>query len=96
MHSDHQNGLERIGNFAKASHPEFIVFKRKLRQAEAIQLVRVNRDTGNRQLGFASRPFVFAGYLSSPRRETACSMNAGTVPSYSRSLSIGLMDCPGA
>ncbi len=54
-------GLERIGSVAKASYPEFIVSKQKLRQAEAIQLVRANRDTGNRKLGFASRPFVLCG-----------------------------------
>ena len=55
------NGLTRVGDFAKATHPEFVVSKQKLHQAEAVQLVRVNRETGNWNLGFASRPFVLCG-----------------------------------
>jgi Replication initiator protein A len=40
---------------------DFLISKRKLRQTEAIQLVRVNRDNRAQNLGFASRPFVLCG-----------------------------------
>lgn len=40
---------------------EFVVSKRKLRQAEAVQMVRANREVGTQSLGFASRPFVLLG-----------------------------------
>jgi hypothetical protein len=35
--------------------------KRKLRQAEAVQLVRLHRECATQSLGFASRPFVLCG-----------------------------------
>jgi hypothetical protein len=54
-------GFEKAGDFLKRCHPEFIVSKQKLRQAEAIQLVRLKRDNVNQNLGFASRPFVLCG-----------------------------------
>ena len=38
-----------------------MVSKQKLRQAEAIQLVRLKRESVNQNLGFASRPFVLCG-----------------------------------
>ncbi len=58
---------ERIVGFAKAdkilkhSHPELLISKQKLRQAEASQLVRINREREAPNLGFASRPFVLCG-----------------------------------
>jgi hypothetical protein len=54
-------GFETAGELLRNSHPELLVSKRKLRQAEAIQLVRLNRDGANPNLGFASRPFVLCG-----------------------------------
>jgi replication initiator protein len=54
-------GFEKAGDFLKHSHPELLISKQKLRQAEAIQLVRVNRENCNQHLGFASRPFVLCG-----------------------------------
>ena len=54
-------GLEKAGEFLKRSHPELAVSKRKHRQAEAIQLVRLKRESVNQNLGFASRPFVLCG-----------------------------------
>jgi hypothetical protein len=54
-------GFERASELLRNSHPELLVSKRKLRQAEAIQLVRLNRDGANPNLGFASRPFVLCG-----------------------------------
>ena len=54
-------GFEKAGEFLRQCHPEFVVSKRKLRQAEAIQLVRLKRDSVAQNLGFASRPFVLCG-----------------------------------
>jgi hypothetical protein len=54
-------GFEKAGDFLKRCHPGFVVSKQKLRQAEAIQLVRLKRDNVNQNLGFASRPFVLCG-----------------------------------
>jgi hypothetical protein len=54
-------GFEKVGDLLQRSRPELLVSKQKLRQAEAIQLVRVHRDSGNQSLGFASRPFVLCG-----------------------------------
>ncbi|MGA2592282.1 MAG: hypothetical protein ABSH32_20415 [Bryobacteraceae bacterium] len=40
---------------------EFIISKQKLRQAEAVECVRLKRDSANQSLGFAARPFVLCG-----------------------------------
>lgn len=54
-------GFETAGDLLRRSHPELVVSKRKHRQAEAIQLVRLNREGASPNLGFASRPFVLCG-----------------------------------
>ena len=54
-------GLERAGDLLKCCHPELVVSKQKLRQAEAIELVRLKRESVSQNLGFASRPFVLCG-----------------------------------
>jgi len=54
-------GFRQAGHVLERSHPEFIVSKRKLRQAETIQLVRANRESERQNLGFSSRPFVLCG-----------------------------------
>ena len=54
-------GFETAGDLLKRHHPELLVSKQKHRQAEAIQLVRLNREGANPNLGFASRPFVLCG-----------------------------------
>ena len=54
-------GFRQAGHILGLCHPEFIVSKRKLRQAETIQLVRSNRETEIQNLGFSSRPFVLCG-----------------------------------
>jgi hypothetical protein len=54
-------GFEKAGDLLRRSRPELLVSKQKLRQAEAIRLVRVNRESCNQNLGFASRPFVLCG-----------------------------------
>jgi hypothetical protein len=53
--------LEAVGAIARRLPRELRISKRKLRQAEAIQLVRVNREGATPNLGFASRPFVLCG-----------------------------------
>jgi hypothetical protein len=54
-------GFETAGDLLKRHHPELLVSKQKHRQAGAIQLVRLNREGANPNLGFASRPFVLCG-----------------------------------
>lgn len=54
-------GFEKAGDFLNRSHPELLVSKQRLRRAEAIQLVRLKRETVAQNLGFASRPFVLCG-----------------------------------
>jgi len=56
-----RTGLERASSILQDRLPEFRVSRRRLRQAESIQLVRDRRDAANQQLGFASRPFVLCG-----------------------------------
>jgi len=53
--------LEAVGSIARCLPSELRISKRKLRQAEAVQLVRVNRESATQNLGFASRPFVLCG-----------------------------------
>ena len=55
------SGFRQAGHILERSHPEFIVSKRKLRQAETIQLVRANRESERQNVGFSSRPFVLCG-----------------------------------
>jgi hypothetical protein len=40
---------------------KIVISKRKLRQAEAVQLVRLKRENATPSLGFSSRPFVLCG-----------------------------------
>jgi len=54
-------GIERAGAIRTRSHPEFIVSKYKLKQAEGISLVRQKRESGTQRLAFSSRPFVLCG-----------------------------------
>lgn len=56
-------GFETAADILKRNHPELAVSKQKHWQAEAIQLVRLKRESANQNLGFASRPFVLCGLL---------------------------------
>ena len=49
------------GDLLRTERPELIVSKQKLRQADAVQLVRANCEAATQNLGFASRPFVLCG-----------------------------------
>jgi hypothetical protein len=53
--------LEAVGSIARRLPGELAISKRKLRQAEAVQLVRLHREGATQNLGFASRPFVLCG-----------------------------------
>jgi len=53
--------LEAVGSIARRLPGELVISKRKLRQAEAVQLVRLHRESAAQTLGFASRPFVLCG-----------------------------------
>jgi hypothetical protein len=54
-------GFESAGSVLKRTRPELVVSKWKLRQAEGIELLRSNRQQGNQNLCFSSRPFVLCG-----------------------------------
>lgn len=53
--------LESAKRIAQGLSGELLISKQKLRQAEAVQLVRVSRENRSQNLGFASRPFVLCG-----------------------------------
>jgi hypothetical protein len=62
--TDIQAGFDRLeaaGSIALRFAGDLLVSKQKLRQAEAIQLVRINREREAPKIGFASRPFVLCG-----------------------------------
>jgi hypothetical protein len=64
-----RSGLESVRSIAGRLPGELWVSKQKLRQAEAIRLVRVNRENRTQNLGFASRPFVLCGLpIKRPRK----------------------------
>lgn len=66
-----RTGFERASSILQDRFPEFHVSRRRLRQAESIQLVRDRRNAANQQLGFASRPFVLCGLpVRCPPRST--------------------------
>jgi hypothetical protein len=53
--------MERAGDFLRRRHPDLLVSKQRLGQAESIQMVRMKRETRCQSLGYASRPFVLCG-----------------------------------
>jgi hypothetical protein len=53
--------LEPTGNIAARVAGDLFISKQRLRQAKAIQLVRINREREAPNIGFASRPFVLCG-----------------------------------
>ncbi|MBC7924483.1 MAG: replication initiator protein A [Bryobacteraceae bacterium] len=53
--------LERVDLLLQEFAPELKISKQKLRQAEAVSMVRSRREAGEQNLGFASRPFVLCG-----------------------------------
>ncbi len=59
-------GLENVKSIiqglpATAPVSTIVISKRRLRQAEAVELVRLKRENGTPNLGFSSRPFVLCG-----------------------------------
>ena len=55
------DGFEKIGCFIRKSHPDLAVSKRRWQKIESIECVRLKRQSGKQNLGFASRPFVLCG-----------------------------------
>lgn len=53
--------FESAGFVLQRTYGELVISERKLKQADAIQIVRVNRDAGTQNLGFGARPFVLCG-----------------------------------
>ncbi len=53
--------MEAIGSIARSLPAELLISKRRLRQAEAVELVRLKRESASQNVGFASRPFVLCG-----------------------------------
>src|SRR5690242_4520410 len=52
----HRNrGLEHAGLSLKQNHPDLVISKHRLRQAESIALIRKNREEGTQNLCFSSR-----------------------------------------
>ena len=54
-------GLEPAGAILSETYPDLRVSKRRMRQADAIEMVRCRRASSQQALGFASRPFVLCG-----------------------------------
>lgn len=55
------DSLQRAGDLLRRDHPELVVSRQKLRQAEGISLIREKRDERKQNICFASRPFVLCG-----------------------------------
>jgi len=49
--SNNSAGLVSVGSIIREKHGDLLVSKQKLRQAEAVRLVRVNRESGTQILG---------------------------------------------
>ena len=54
-------GFESVASTLRRTHGDLIVSERKLKQADEIQIVSVNRDAGTENVGFVARPFVLCG-----------------------------------
>ncbi len=54
-------GFQHVGSDLADRYPDFVVSKRRLRQAESIECVRLRRENAHQNLGFSSRPFVLCG-----------------------------------
>ena len=64
-----ESASEGAGTILRRSHGDLIVSRRRLRQADVIELVRDRRENANQTLGFASRPFVLCGLpVRKPKR----------------------------
>ena len=79
------------GDLLRRQYPNLVVSKRRLRQVEAIQMVRDNREADRQNLGFCARPFVLcrlpvrrppAGCLLHERRNGQFVLQVTGHPSY--------------
>lgn len=53
--------MQRAGDTLQRCHPDLLVSKQRLGQAESVQMVRTRREARSQILGYASRPFVLCG-----------------------------------
>lgn len=53
--------LEPVGSLLAGAFPDLVISKRRLRQVESIECVRLKRASARQTLGFSSRPFVLCG-----------------------------------
>src|SRR5215472_13324010 len=53
--------MQTVGSILRQHHPDLVISKRRLRQADSLQLVRERRENETQNLGFSSRPFVLCG-----------------------------------
>ncbi len=56
-----KSSFESAGSILRRTEPELIVSKRRIRQVDGIELVRIKREQRNQTLCFSSRPFVLCG-----------------------------------
>lgn len=61
MSPQRNSGLQPAGSILRQAYGDLILSKRKLKQAEQVQLVRKNREQATQTLCFNSRPFVLCG-----------------------------------
>jgi hypothetical protein len=61
--------LEAVGSIARRLAGELVISKRKLRHAEAVQLVRMNRERATQSLGFlAALRIMWTAYQAPGQR----------------------------
>jgi hypothetical protein len=53
--------LEHVSSIVQHFAGDLIVSKRRIRQAETVEMVRLKRESFKQNLGFSSRPFVLCG-----------------------------------
>ena len=60
---------EHVSKTGEQEFREFTVTRRRLRQVEAIEMVRQAREEGNQSIGYSSRPFILCGLPIRRRQE---------------------------
>jgi hypothetical protein len=78
---------------ARPLSPPVEISKRRLRQPEAIQLIREQRDTGHEELGFNAMPFVLCGIPLRRSPKEQLTLHHWFKPSESNSVTPGVDDC---
>lgn len=53
--------MESVGELLARTHSDLVISKHKLRRSEGIAMVRQQRQSGNQNLGYCTRPFMLCG-----------------------------------